>query len=562
MLMVLKKFNLYLIAALIFVVFTVSSGGCEENYTSSRTEELIRVGISSNDFQKLDHKEISLTSGGKLEVFDKFLNLKIHETSAGEILKFEIEKTVFKISKNNEKVSENIVGPIVVKSSENQPIQVVNLKRKGKQAAYRGVFEIAKFPRKETQLSLVNVLPLEDYLKGVVPNELPTHFGMEALKAQAIAARNYAIRPRVKRFSHFDVCDSVQSQVYFGFNTEEPKSNEAIEMTKGLVALYEGDVILALYSSTAGGYTESYENAFSEPGGEIFPAKPLPYLKGKPDTEGIPVLNNEKNAREFYTTSPATFDVKSRYYRWTREWTGEELRKVLNDNLRSYRFSDLISPKVGNATDIGKIKRVDVPKRGVAGKAFEISIKTDRGEWTIKKELLIRRILKKDGSALPSANLVFENYADKDGYLVRLKAFGGGFGHGVGMSQFGASYMSQNGYSYDQILQRYYNDVAIGTWPVYLTSEYNTLPVKQRFYSPKDKAELFIENFEGIESFNFMINSKKVSLGKKELEAKKVRISLDKYIKKGINEIVYYSIDDNFEGKSVKAWVEVFNRAD
>jgi stage II sporulation protein D len=78
----------------------------------------------------------------------------------------------------------------------------------------------------------VNVLPLEDYLKGVVPNELPVRFGLEALKAQAVAARNYTIRPRTRVYHNFDVCDSVQCQVYFGANTEHPLSNKAIEETK------------------------------------------------------------------------------------------------------------------------------------------------------------------------------------------------------------------------------------------------------------------------------------------------------------------------------------------
>ncbi len=550
----------FLIICLFFLgLFLTSQALSKQTYTSTRTDGLIRAGISTNNFRNLEYEKISLFSEGKLELFDKFFNSKICETSPADIIKFEIEKTSFKIYKNNEKIADHVFGPIRVTPLDENPINVAGLKRKGKQAAYRGNFEIIRVPDKKGKLSLVNVLALEEYLKGVVPNELPPSFGMEALKAQAIAARNYAIRPRVKNFPHFDVCDSVQSQVYFGYNTEAPESNEAIENTKGLVALHEGEVILALYSSTAGGYTENFENAFSEPGGGNFPATPLPYLKGKPDDGKTSVLNSDERARRFYTSQPASFDQKSRYYRWTKQWGAEELRNVLNSTLSNYPSCKLISPSVKKGGDIGRIKRIDAVSRGVSGKIIALSVKTSKGEWIIKKELLIRRVFKKDSKALPSANMVFDNVI-KDGYLSILRVHGGGFGHGVGMSQYGASYMSKNGYKFNKILQHYYTDIAIGTWPVYMASEYVTSPIKQEFSSPTGKADLIIENPEFIEEFDFTINSYKIALGKKQLEHEKIRVPLDNFVKKGINEIIYYPISET-EEKSIKAWVEVFRKA-
>ncbi|NLF82430.1 MAG: SpoIID/LytB domain-containing protein [Candidatus Gastranaerophilales bacterium] len=548
-----------LFLAFFSLLSTYSKG--DEACNCTPVDGLIRVGISTNDFQRLEYGEASLSSAGKLELFDKFEDKKIKETSAGDVLKFVIEKTTFEIYKNGELIASNIMGPILVQPLDENPIQVVGLKRVGKQAAYRGVFEVVRAPGKEGKFSLVNIIPLEDYLKGVVPNELAPHFGMEALKAQTIAARNYAIKPRVRFYKQFDVCDSVQSQVYFGYNTEKPETNEAIEATKGLVAMYEGDVILALYSSTAGGYTENYENAFSEQGGGSFPAKPLSYLKGKPDNREFPVLNTEAKAREFYLSCPASYDVNSGYYRWTREWTGEELRNVLNTTLPAYSTSSLVSPTLKKGEDIGRIKRIDVISRGVSGKIIAMAVKTSKGEWIIKKELVIRRVLKKSGKALPSANIVFNNLTGKDGYLVKLEAFGGGFGHGVGMSQYGASYMSKNGFTFDQILQHYYDGIAIGTWPVYLHSDYNAQPVKQEFASPNGKADLLIDNTEGIGKFEFIINSKKISLNNDQLRHSKIRIPLDRFIKKGVNEIMYLPPDEN-EEKSVRVWVEVFRKAE
>ena len=101
------------------------------------------------------------------------------------------------------------------------------------------------------------MIEVEEYLKGVVPNEMPVSFGLEALKAQSVAARNYVLSPRTKASTNYDVVDSVASQVYFGANTERPLSNQAVGETEGIVALYNWDLIVAQYSSTAGGYTES-----------------------------------------------------------------------------------------------------------------------------------------------------------------------------------------------------------------------------------------------------------------------------------------------------------------
>ena len=87
---------------------------------------------------------------------------------------------------------------------------------------------------------------------------MPVRFGLEALKAQSVAARNYVLSPRVKANNNYDVVDSVASQVYYGANTEKELSNQAVYETTGIVATYNWNLILALYSSTAGGYTESY----------------------------------------------------------------------------------------------------------------------------------------------------------------------------------------------------------------------------------------------------------------------------------------------------------------
>lgn len=136
---------------------------------------------------------------------------------------------------------------------------------------YRGIFVLLTTNR---GMVLVNILNVEDYLKSVVPSELsPYTYGeLEALKAQAVAARTYALRHLgMNRELGFDLCDSPKSQFYQGIGAEHPLSSKAVELTKGEAALYRGRLINALYTSTCGGMTEDVENIFEGPS--------LPYLK-------------------------------------------------------------------------------------------------------------------------------------------------------------------------------------------------------------------------------------------------------------------------------------------
>ena len=154
---------------------------------------------------------------------------------------------------------------LVLPTSVNVRIETMGTPIEVDTKKYRGVIEV--FANSRNTFTVVNELPLEDYLRGVVPNELsPTTFGeIEALKAQAVAARTYALRNMGQyKKDGYDICATDACQVYMGAGTEHPLTDQAVMETGGVIATYDDKPINALYSSTCGGRTESAENIFDE----------------------------------------------------------------------------------------------------------------------------------------------------------------------------------------------------------------------------------------------------------------------------------------------------------
>lgn len=515
--------------------------------TSSHTVEykdIVRVGISDNNFSNLYYHTVTISATDEYVVYDKKTSEEIVTVPACIPLKFELNNGKMDLYSDS-LIKSGIKDPIGVKTTDCGFLSVQGLKRGGKQALYRGEFEISLADNGCKGFNLINVLPLEAYLRGVVPNEMPVSFGIEALKAQTIAARNYTLRPRTVIYHNFDVCDSVQSQVYFGANTENPLSDEAVKKTEGLFALYDGDLILALYSSTAGGFTEDYENVFLAPEWEKKPVAALPYLRGKADKEFE--IKNEKDVEDFYLTSPDSHDTKSKFYRWEVAWDKAELEEILKKTLAQNAKSGFVSPDF-KPENFGNLQEIKVISRGVSGKAIAVEIKTDRKDFVVKKELIIRKVFKKGSRMLNSANIIVQKNLDENGNLSGFKFLGGGFGHGVGLSQFGAGYMDSCGASFDEILQHYYTGIAIGTFPTVIKNE----KVTQKFYSPQGKGVLIIENPKNVKNFTFIINDVEINLSESDL-CEKTAIDLDRFIKKD-NKVEFLPTG----GDSVKVWIEVY----
>ena len=536
-----KLFNIILISLLLFVVQTAFA---------SDSHIPIRVGISNTNFKTYLFEIIEFNDVTTLNIMDAATGYQVPVDDKGKILKVTSENNLFRVYIDDNLIAKNLTGPILITSKDNSIISIKDLKRKGKQASYRGAIELTRSTKDLSKFAIVNVLSLKNYLRGVVPNEMPVRFGLEALKAQTVAARNYAVTPRVKAYDEFDVCDSVACQVYFGANTEDPISDRAIDETNGIIALDKEDKpILALYSSTAGGYTESYENAFSDPKTRRFPADAVHYLTAVPDREEFGSLDTEEAAEDFYMTNPDSFDDMSPYYRWSKDWTKEELEEVLSKTLIAQSKTGFVHPALQDANNFGHLESIKVLKRGKSGKIIELEIITDKNIFIVEKELVIRRCFPKNGISLPSANFVIT-------YIQALtpvyKFSGGGFGHGVGLSQWGAGKMSKIGYSYDQILQHYYRGIKLATIPVEIIA--NNKTISRTFYSDKEQTKLIILNPQNIKNLIVNINDHEINV---KLQEGITKEDISKYISKGINQISYTINDELDYKKSLKVYVEV-----
>ena len=283
------------------------------------------------------------------------------------------------------------------------------------------------------KLSAINVLDIEAYLRGVVPYEIgrlpPAQ--IEAVKAQAVAARTYAMGNLGRWESRgFDFVATVQDQVYGGLAGEDSVATRAVRETAGEIVTYEGKPILAYYSSTCGGRTARLQDSWPWRPGQ-------PYLQSVSDT--IP------------GTDHAYCETSSRY-RWTRRWTGQSLRSVLQRTL---------SERLGRTVAIQRITSLALTGRTESGRAKGLRIVTDEGTHMIAGDS-IRWVLRDDSARSLNSTLLLKFTAqDADGEVSGLEVHGAGWGHGIGMCQVGAIGRAKAGQRYREILTAYYSGTQV-----------------------------------------------------------------------------------------------------
>jgi stage II sporulation protein D len=319
---------------------------------------------------------------------------------------------------------------------------------------YRGIGEVG-FNSSGT-LAGINELPLEEYLYSVVPKELPpVPYGeVEAQKAQAIAARTYAIANLGKRGKDgYDLLPTPHDQVYGGYEVEHPISTQAVQETTGVIATYEDNLITTVYNSTSGGFSANNE--------DVWNSDPVPYLRGVPDAERgkalqhvptLEVFKNHSNPTSLRAEKEGDFESDwSRYHRWTFEWTSEEMSTVLSDYFN---------------TDVGDVLEINVLERSNSGRVLKIEFVTENGTYYENKDRIrwsLKYINNWGGQSVLLSTLFFiEPVTDNSTKEVTgFRTYGGGWGHGVGLSQTGAVGMAEKGYTYEEILKHFYQGIEL-----------------------------------------------------------------------------------------------------
>lgn len=381
--------------------------------------------------------------------------------------------------------------------------------------AYRGAVECL---RTEQGIVLVNELPLEEYLYAVVPSEMPASYPQEALKAQAVCARTYAYRYILRAGipelgAHVD--DTTAYQVYHNIE-EHADSTTAVKETDGVLLAYDGEAAGNYYYSTSCG---TGTDVVSWQGGN---SEEVPYLRGvrvsmaggedraegaeqetedaqRSGAEAVSVeedvlegfdaesLRDERTFRQFITTvHEADFEKDEPWYRWSYHVEALDEKGLFSRLKERYASAPAfvltkaegdyyVSEPIGKP---GKIRKIEIAKRGAGGIAQELNIETEKATYKVLSEYNIRYVLcdeksavrKQDGSEivpktlLPSGFFVLDTVsgAGKDGEnVVGYTLTGGGYGHGVGMSQNGAKAMGAQGADYKQILSLFYPGCAV-----------------------------------------------------------------------------------------------------
>ncbi len=405
--------------------------------TTQRPEiDTIRVLISTDDFESLFHSKIvmSCDTDAVLE-YGQEMDKTTVEIPAGESVS---------VSYSDPRLDN---GRMVFRPADDDGmITVENITRDLGTPSYPGHLEIT---REDEGLLLVNEVDLEEYLKRVVPSEMPENYGTEALKAQAICARTYAWN-KIEESSYSKygahVDDSAGYQVYNNLPTYA-STDRAVDETFGQILTYDGEPLEAYYYSTSCGYGSDVSVWGSDPDN-------YPYLQAasiNPSRKKLDLTSNESFGSFIKSSDPSDYDSDFVMYRWNFTTT-----------------STILSEKIGG---VGRITGLTVTERGSGGVAKALKVVGTEGDKTFTGASNIRNLLANSRlsvnlngggttsgwDSLPSSFIYIENEGTDSNGVTTFTIYGGGYGHGVGMSQNGAQGMAKDGKSCIEILRFFFD---------------------------------------------------------------------------------------------------------
>lgn len=366
----------------------------------------VRVGV----VVERDHVRLSAAGGLRLE--DALTGQPAGVVAPGGELVARAAGSTLRLEGDLQGSPSGVPSVLVRPMATDEPVHVAG-------QPYRGSVEL--LATGDGKVSAINVVPLEDYLLGVVPLEIGPRTPDEqaAVEAQAVAARTYAVAQLGGQGeSGFDLFGTVDDQAYGGVAAEREESTRAVRRTAGEVLLFEGRPIRAYYHSTCGGRTAAIEEVLDRP--------PAPYLQS--------VSDRGPDGADFCAASPR--------YEWTVRWSPGQLDSVSRAGLAAH-----FGVRQG---DLGRVTSLEVVARTPSGRVRDLSFRGEGLELVLSR-LDIRRALPQEGRILNST--AFSVSEGGDG-LVELN--GRGYGHGAGMCQWGAIGRARAGQGYEQILATYY----------------------------------------------------------------------------------------------------------
>lgn len=321
-------------------------------------------------------------------------------------------------------LSEPHTGPLIVDPLGPEPVSLAG-------QPFPGLMRVQLRP--DGTLTGVNVVGIEKYLEGVVAKELgqPSSDAFEALRAQAVAARTYALKRMGSRADlGFDVYGTVLDQAYKGVvDAADSLAVRAVVTTRGEALLYNGALIDAYYHSTCGGHTARVELVFDDP--------PAPYLVSvddrRPDGEGF-------------------WCQESKYFRWTTTFDGDQLEETVARNLPQL----LPLPPAG----AGAVRDFEILNTTPEGRVVSVAVTTTTGRYLVS-ENDIRTLFADPEGRLLRSTMFLARLTYSAGRVAELSLVGGGWGHGVGMCQVGAMARARAGFGYGEVLGWYYPGTTI-----------------------------------------------------------------------------------------------------
>lgn len=418
----------------------------------------IRVLLKTDGFQGIYHDHVQLRSKTGISAISSDSGEEIPLSGPEEVLDLGERMKCGEVLR--------IAPGALSRESGTPAITLCGVKRDYGQPSYEGILEIQ---RSEQGFKIINEVDLEIYLKYVVPSEMPASYPEESLKAQAVCARTYAAKQmeegRMKEYGA-DVDDSVEFQVYNNLSPQAV-STKAVQDTEGLVIRNHGELIQSYFFSTSCGRTSTDEVWGS--------ADPADYLRsisvsgsgGKENSQlqscstyqDPGEKSGEEVFREFLETGGMDdYEREEAWYRWKTEIPLRVLEKRAKQ----------IFPH------IGKLKNIEVEKRAAGGNAVVLLLEGEKSQEKIYSEYEIRRFLSPEGmelvcqngavntemKLLPSACMMIDPVFSREG-LTGFQIHGGGYGHGVGMSQNGAKCMAQQGMRMEEIIGTFFSNVTI-----------------------------------------------------------------------------------------------------